>query len=82
MLYEVITTSLNMDAGEISQKLFSVYMYINNRLAQANMNKDTAPLEEVKKFLLDLRSAWAVASKDSTDSNLNKVETGGINIAT
>ena len=38
-----LATSLNMDAGEISQRLFSIYMYINNRLTDANVKKEEKP---------------------------------------
>lgn len=76
-----LITSLNMDAGEIAQSLFSIYMYLKNKLTEANINKDPEPLEEVKKHLAVLREAWEEASKN-VSSNMNDVEKGGINIAT
>jgi flagellar secretion chaperone FliS len=76
-----LITSLNMEAGEISQRLFSIYMYINNRLTEANVKKDNKPLFEVKKHLTELRSAWEEASKKvNIDSDTQS--NGGINIAT
>jgi len=77
-----LITSLNMDAGEISQRLFSIYMYINNKLSEGNIKKSPGPLNEVKRYLIELRDAWLEASKNIntvSDAEKNK---GGINIAT
>ncbi|MCK4799175.1 MAG: flagellar export chaperone FliS [Spirochaetes bacterium] len=76
-----LTTSLNMEAGEISKRLLNIYMYINNRLTDANIQKKTKPLLEVKKYLLELRGAWEEAGKKSP-SEINEIKKGGINIAT
>ena len=76
-----LSTSLNMDAGEISNKLLSIYLYINNRLTFANIKKDVKPLLEVKNYLLELRVAWEEASK-KIPSETNELKKGGINIAT
>ncbi len=75
-----LITSLNMDAGEISQQLFSIYMYISKQLTTANIKKDKAPLLEVKKHLTDLREAWEEANKKT--SVMDSQNRGGINIAT
>ena len=80
IIYE-LTSSLNMEVGEISQKLFSIYMYINSKLTLANVNKDDKPLKEVKKYLIELRNAWEEASK-KVSSNDKEIKKGGVNIAT
>ncbi len=80
IIYE-LTSSLNMEVGEISQKLFSIYMYINSKLTLANVNKDEKPLKEVKKYLIELRNAWEEASK-KVSSNDKGIKKGGVNIAT
>lgn len=80
IIYE-LTSSLNMEVGEISQKLFSIYMYINSKLTLANVNKDEKPLKEVKRYLIELRGAWEEASKN-VSSNVKEVKKGGVNIAT
>ncbi len=80
IVYE-LTSSLNMDVGEISQKLFSIYMYINNKLIEANIKKDDKPLREVKKYLIELRGAWEQAGK-KVSSDAKEVKKGGVNIAT
>ena len=76
-----LITSLNMDAGEISQRLFSIYMYINNKLSEANIKKSPGPLNEVKKYLVELRDAWVEACKNTPTANEEESK-GGINIAT
>jgi flagellar secretion chaperone FliS len=76
-----LMVSLNMEAGDISSKLFSIYLYINKRLLEANVSKKEEPLVEVRKYLLELKSAWEEASKKIT-SDVNNSDTGGINIAT
>lgn len=80
IIYE-LTSSLNMEVGEISQKLFSIYMYINRKLAEANIQKEEKPLLEVKKYLLELRSAWDEAVKKAP-KEADEVQGGGVNIAT
>ncbi|MBN2545457.1 MAG: flagellar export chaperone FliS [Spirochaetes bacterium] len=76
-----LTTSLNMDAGEISQKLFSIYMYLSQRLTDANIKKSKEPLIEVKKHLSVLKDAWVEAGK-KVQVNKSEIEKGGVNIAT
>ena len=80
IIYE-LTSSLNMEVGEISQRLFSIYMYMNTKLTLANINKDDAPLKEVKKYLIELRGAWEQAAKNVISSS-KEVKKGGVNIAT
>ncbi len=77
-----LTTSLDMDTGDISQRLFSIYMYINRRLSEANIKKDIEPLLEVKKYLIQLKNAWEEANKKVQNENLSTANKGGINIAT
>ncbi len=50
--------SLNMDAGEIAQKLRSLYEYIHRRLVQANIKKDSVIVQEVIGLLSELKEAW------------------------
>ena len=74
-----LISSLNMDAGDISNRLFSLYMYINKRLMDANLRKEVEPLIEVRKYLVELRDAWQVADKNVADEP-RKFQ--GVNIAT
>lgn len=66
--------------GEIAKSLFSLYMYMNRKLLEANINKDMKLLNEIKKLLKELRSAWAeVAQKAGTEQSQSN--STGINIA-
>lgn len=76
-----LMTSLNMEAGDISNNLLSIYMYIHKRLTEANIKKEVEPLEEVKKYLVELRDAWEEAAKKVPSDVINS-DTGGVNIAT
>lgn len=48
---------------EISNSLMPLYEYIEHRLIQGNVKKDTEPLLEVKGMLTELRDGWAEAMK-------------------
>ncbi len=54
--------TLNMDY-EISHQLFPLYNYVYDRLIEGNMKSDTAPLEEAKEIITELRDAWVGAMK-------------------
>jgi flagellar protein FliS len=66
--------------GDVAKNLFSLYMYMNRRILDGNIRKDTAPLLEVKKILTELREAWASVA-DKTPGNSLPAEGGGVNIA-
>jgi len=55
--------SLNPDLPEISGNLFQLYEYMHHLLVQANIKKDTAPVDEVEKLLTSLLEAWQAAIK-------------------
>lgn len=56
---EGLQASLDMKTGgEIAQNLFSLYSYMNKRLVEANLNNDTAMLDEVTHLLAELQDAW------------------------
>lgn len=65
--------------GEIARSLFSIYMFANRELMQANMKKDPSALERIHSLLADLRGAWVeVAAKGEPQT----VDGGsGVNIA-
>jgi flagellar protein FliS len=53
-----LMVSLDMNQGDVSGNLYVLYDYINNRLIQANLAKDTAILAEVENMLSTLRDTW------------------------
>lgn len=64
--------------GEIAPKLFSLYRYFNDRLMEANIQKDRAPIVSVRTLLIELRDAWAqILGKTQVEGGA----TTGVNIA-
>ncbi|HOQ06368.1 MAG TPA: flagellar export chaperone FliS [Clostridiales bacterium] len=60
--------SLNMQY-EISHNLNMLYDYFLDRLLEANIRKDTAILDEVLRFVRELRDTWAQAMKIAKQQN-------------
>ncbi len=50
--------------GEISKNLESLYIYMNSRLTQANLNNSITMLDEVNSLLLDIKSGWDAIPQD------------------
>jgi len=77
-----LTLSLNMEAGDFSKKLMSIYNFLNTKLIEANINKDPQPLEFVKKMATELRNAWNQIVKNSPNPDIDEMKkAGGIDIA-
>ncbi len=61
-----LMTSLDMEQGEISRNLYSLYDFVNTRLLEANIKKDENILSEAENILQELRDTWQEAFlKDS-----------------
>lgn len=67
-----LLSSLNFEAGEISNTLSQLYLYIHRRLLEANLQKKSDILQEVSEILQNLKSAW--------DELLNKEENNTLEI--
>ena len=52
--------TLDMDI-DLSKSLAELYDYMYNRLVEANMKNDTAVLEEVEGYVVELRDTWKQA---------------------
>lgn len=67
--------------GDIAQGLFSLYMYFNRQLLNANIAKDPTPMTDVRDQLSELRDAW-MEIVDRNDGPDNDGGPGrGVNIA-
>ena len=51
--------ALDMDQGELSQRLEAIYLFCLRYLQQARFDRDAAKLEKVSGLLGELREAWA-----------------------
>jgi flagellar protein FliS len=73
--------SLDFDrGGEIAKNLFGLYVFMNRRLLDGNIQKDKGPLEEVKTLLMELRGAWAEVA-DKAGVHTGSSQSRGVNIA-
>ncbi len=79
---EVITelmASLDFEkGGDIAQNLYNLYMFFNQRLLQANMDKSPEVLVEISNMMKELRSAWASIESQAVSGGDAPV---GVNIA-
>jgi flagellar protein FliS len=55
--------------GQLAERLVSLYDYITMRLLQANLRNDQKALDEARRLLTDLRSAWAQIAQTPPGSN-------------
>ena len=68
IIEEFINTIDKEPNPELAQNLISLYEYFITRLVQANMKHEIAPIDEVLKFLKELKATWeqaiAIAQKE------------------
>ena len=50
--------SLDMSQGEISERLFSLYEYMGERLLDASIKMEVSPLDESMKLMLMIKESW------------------------
>lgn len=75
-----LMASLDFEAGgDIARDLFSLYVYFNRELTEANIAKDPLRIKTVRTMLADLSSAWVVAATKAKGSGDEK--RSGVNIA-
>lgn len=53
-----LQTGLDMSLGDVSQTFYDLYEYCKQRLLDASISLDTAPLDEVIKLLAPVKMAW------------------------
>ena len=55
--------ALDMEQGEISERLHAIYVFYLNHLRQARLDQDPTKVEQVRAMLAELREAWAAISQ-------------------
>lgn len=65
--------------GDIAKNLFSLYVYFNRELMEANIAKDPERIRAVRIMLEELRSAWSIAATQAQGSGSDRSQ--GVNIA-
>jgi flagellar protein FliS len=81
---EIITelmVSLDFEqGGEIARNLFSLYVWFNKELLEANVKQDARRITIIRNMVNELRGAWAeIIAKNSAEINNRPVT--GVNIA-
>jgi flagellar secretion chaperone FliS len=68
-----LQANLNFEAGEgVAISLDRLYRYMKDRVVQANMHQDAAPLKEVAGLLSNLRSAWAQVAQAEARNKMSQ----------
>ncbi len=81
IITELLLSLNTKDGGEISNSLFNLYIYFKKRLLEANIQKDTAIIDEVVGHLKELRDAWnKIASREYRPEKVNLNEKGSFSI--
>ena len=57
ILDELLST-LDMEAGEIAERLQSIYLFCRRTLMEGRLERDPEKFEQVSRLLGDLREAW------------------------
>jgi flagellar protein FliS len=74
--------SLNLDAGDMSNKLLSIYSFFNTKLIEGNVQKNPEPVKFVRDMISELRDAWNEVAKKSGTPDMNDMKReGGIDVA-
>lgn len=74
-----LTVSLDLDqGGDIAQNLFRLYLFFSDRLVSANLQKDAAPLKEIRAMIENLRGAW---QQIASETSARQSPVNGVNIA-
>lgn len=63
-----LSSSLNMDAGEIAKNLGRLYDFVLDRLLYANLKNEIAAFEDAERILEVLRGAWIEMEKGISKS--------------
>ena len=76
-----LTVSLDFEqGGEIAKNLFSLYIWFNKELIEANISHDIRRVTSVRNQLNELRSAWEDVVAKASSQTAGKAVTG-VNIA-
>lgn len=76
-----LMSSLNFDAGDIAQNLYSLYIYMNKRLLEANIQKNANIIDEIIRLLNTLKTAWEELLKSQNAQASETPVSHGVNIS-
>jgi flagellar protein FliS len=58
-IIDELLATLDMNAGEIAERLQAIYVFCKTRLIEARIERDPVRVEQVAGLLAELRGAWA-----------------------
>ena len=68
-----LALSINFDAGDVASKMYSLYMFFNKQLLEANIRKDREIMVEVRDMIADILESW----RQIADKPVSTPQTGG-----
>jgi len=58
-IIDELLATLDMDAGEVADRLQSIYVFCKMRLIEARIERDAVRVDQVARLLCELREAWS-----------------------
>jgi flagellar secretion chaperone FliS len=58
-IIDELLATLDMDAGEVAERLQAIYVFCKARLIEARLERDAGRVDQVARLLAELRDAWA-----------------------
>jgi flagellar protein FliS len=58
-IIDELLATLDMEAGEIAERLQAIYVFCKTRLIEARIERDPVRVDQVARLLAQLRGAWA-----------------------
>jgi flagellar protein FliS len=58
-IIDELLATLDMDAGEVADRLQSIYVFCKTRLIEARIERDSVRVDQVARLLGELREAWS-----------------------
>jgi flagellar protein FliS len=58
-IIDELLATLDMDAGEVADRLQSIYVFCKSRLIEARIERDSVRVDQVARLLAELRDAWS-----------------------
>ena len=65
-IIDELLATLDMDAGEIADRLQAIYVFCKTRLIEARLERDPGRVDQVARLLAELRDAWATIEPPTT----------------
>ena len=81
IIAELLTSLDKEKGGEIAVNLERIYLFFLERLSEANLKKDPAPMRQIKPLIEDLRNTWAEVVKKHAKNGPQNTSAQRLNIA-